>query len=85
MHLNELLVRVILITGGQESAILPFISTYKRNNPNIFNDIISQARQSLGLMDAFKNHWFIKAFRQSKSLLRILNNNEKVKFNRITS
>lgn len=68
----------------QEMAILPFISTYNKNNPNIFNNIISPACQSLGLMDAFKNHKFIKAFRQPKSLLRILNNNEKVKFSGIT-
>ena len=70
--------------GRERKEILPFVSTFNRNNPNIFNDIISPACQSLGLMDSFRNHRFIKAFRQPKSLLRISNKNDKEVFKGIT-
>jgi hypothetical protein len=64
--------------------LIPFVSTYNKNNPDIYNNIISPASQSLGLLDSFKNHKFIKAYRQPKCLLRILNNNDKETFTGIT-
>ena len=37
--------------GRERKAILPFVSTFNRNNPNVFRDIVSPACKSLGLMD----------------------------------
>ena len=64
--------------------ILPFISTFNRNNPNIYKEIISPAYHSLGLMIPFNNFKLIRAFRQPKSLLQLLNNNKKESFRGIT-
>ncbi|MEL7309733.1 MAG: hypothetical protein AAGK05_19060, partial [Pseudomonadota bacterium] len=50
--------------------LIPFISSFNKNNPNIYNEIISPACHSLGLVNPFNNYKFIKAFRQPQSLLR---------------
>ena len=67
-----------------ERKLLPFISRFNKNNPNIYNEIILPACHSLGLINPFNNYRFIKAFSQPQSLLRILNNNDKETFKGIT-
>ena len=62
-------------TDGRK--ILAFNSTFNRNNPNIYRDVISPACRSLRLIPPFNEYRLIKSFRQPKSLLSILNNNDK--------
>ena len=72
------------VPKSEERKLIPFVSTFNKNNPNIYNEIVLPACHSLGLIDPFNNCKFIKAFRQPKSLFRILNKNNKETFKGIT-
>ena len=64
--------------------LIPFVTTYNKNNPNIYNEVIAPTIGALRLMDSFKNSRIIKAYKQPKNLYRILNRNNKEIINGIT-
>lgn len=53
---------------------IPFIHEYNKNNPNIYQQVISPASNLIKNIEPFRNSQFIKSFRQPKSLLNILSN-----------
>ena len=54
-----------------------FLSTYNKNNPNVFGKLISPMYNTLKLNEPFSNFNLVKSYRQPKSLLRLLNKNDK--------
>ena len=69
------------ITNTQErdtKTIIPFIQTFNPNNPAVFNDVLHPIASSLTTMDIFKECRFRRTYRQSRSLLSLLNKNNRV-------
>ena len=56
---------------------LHFVTTFNKNNPNVFNPVISPIFNTLKLNEPFLSYKLIKSFRQPSSLLRLLNRNDK--------
>ena len=67
----------ITLDPPDNTEIVPFISTYNKNNPNIYENIILPACNSLKLISPFQNCKFRRTYKQPRSLLRILNKNNK--------
>jgi len=64
--------------------VISFISTYNKNNPNIYEKVILPACNSLKLLRPFQNCRFRRTYKQPRSLLNILNKNNKSTIKGIT-
>ena len=72
------------INSQSQTKSINFVTTYNKNNPNAFGKIISPIYNALKLNEPFSNYNLRKSFRQPKSLLRLLNKNDKKTITGIT-
>ena len=64
--------------------IIPFVSTYNKNNPDIYNKVIKLISTSLSLMEPFQRYKFIRSWKQPPSLFNLLNKNNRPVIHGIT-
>ena len=66
------------------NSMIPFITTHNKNNPNIFQEVILPVSGSLSLIESFKDKKIMRVFKQPKSLLRSLCQNNRKTINGVS-